>query len=368
MTKRRRDATSTFIQQALDRWWADTDRALKGRTPAETVADVVATRAEARAYLAEREAAAHGTEACFTRRPPHRRARGKSRRSLTLIEAAKTILADIQPATVRAVCYQLFITMRLIGSMAKGETNRVSTHLTWARETGAIPWEWIVDETRAPERVNAWENPAAYVDTVKRSYRRDRWVDQPKRIEVWSEKGTIRGTLAPVLDAYGVTLRVMHGYGSATAVYQAAQESRHDERGLTVLYVGDYDPSGLHMSDVDLPRRIEQYGGAVDLIRVALTQQDTQSGLPFFATETKRRDPRHDWYLERHGRRCWELDALNPVTLRQRVEQAICDRLDREAWQRAAATEQAECESIATILQAWPGVGPPQSISGPASK
>ena len=65
----------------------------------------------------------------------------------------------------------------------------MSTQLTWARENGLIPWNWIVDETRAPERVLAWENPAEYVEVVKRAYRRDRWTDQPDWIEVWSEKG-----------------------------------------------------------------------------------------------------------------------------------------------------------------------------------
>jgi hypothetical protein len=34
----------------------------------------------------------------------------------------------------------------------------------------------------------------------------------------FSLKGTIRGVLQPVLDEYGVGFRVMHGYGSATAV------------------------------------------------------------------------------------------------------------------------------------------------------
>src|SRR5689334_192626 len=96
--------------------------------------------------------------------------RGKARKTLDLIHAARGILAEIQPATVRAVCYRLF-TMGLIDSMAKAETNKVSTQLTWAREQGIIPWRWIVDETRAAERVSAWADPAQYVETVKRSYR-----------------------------------------------------------------------------------------------------------------------------------------------------------------------------------------------------
>src|SRR5262245_48648628 len=128
--------------------------------------------------------------------------RGKSARNQALIDAAREILSEIHPASVRAVCYQLF-NRKLITSMVKNETNRVSEQLRDARERGEIQWKWIVDETREAECVSAWKDPAAYIETVRRSYRRDRWADQPEHVEVWSEKGTIRGTLAPVLHEYG---------------------------------------------------------------------------------------------------------------------------------------------------------------------
>jgi len=284
------------------------------------------------------------------------RGRGKSRRTLELVAAAKAILEEIQPASIRAVCYRLF-TMGVTENMSKAETNKVSTQLTWAREIGIIPWSWVVDDTRKPEHVNAWENPAEYVEAVRRSYRRDRWQDQPAWIEVWSEKNTIKGTLAPVLDEYGVTFRVMHGYGSATAVHQVAADTAQTLKRLTVLYVGDWDPSGLHMSEEDLPDRLSAYGGNVQIIRLALSKIDTYVGnLPSFLAITKQKDPRYNWYVKRYGRDCWELDALSPVVLRQRVEGAIRERLDHDAWQRAEVVEAAEKESLTDILSRWPGI------------
>ena len=281
--------------------------------------------------------------------------RGKSKKTMELIAVAASILKEIQPASIRAVCYRLF-TLDIITSMSKNETNKVSKHLTWAREQGLIPWEWVVDETRAPERVSAWENPAEYIEVVKRSYRRDRWTDQPDWIEVWSEKGTIRGTLAPVLQDYGVTLRVLHGYGSATAINEVATESREAGKTLTVFYVGDWDPSGLHMSEVDLPRRLDEYDGDVDVIRIALTADDCNADLPSFSTDSKKKDARFRWYRERYGSRCWELDALSPVVLRDRVADAIDGVLDHAAWNRAEVVERAERLSLQTILSAWPGI------------
>lgn len=132
--------------------------------------------------------------------------RGKAQKTLAMVDAAIDILSVIQPTSVRAVCYQLFV-RGVITSMSKNETNAVSRQLVWAREQGLLPWEWVVDETRAAERISTWAKPDDIISAAVNGYRRDYWQDQPQRLEVHSEKGTVRGTLAPVLDEYGVTLR-----------------------------------------------------------------------------------------------------------------------------------------------------------------
>jgi hypothetical protein len=283
---------------------------------------------------------------------------------LALVDADVEILREINPATVRAVCYRLF-TAGLIPNMSKNSTNRVGVQLVWARENGLLPWEWIVDETREAERVNLWSSTTAIIDAAVRSYRRDNWQDQPHRVEVWSEKGTVRGTLAPVLGRYGVTFRAMHGYSSATALYDIARESTREDKPLTVFYVGDYDPSGLHMSEVDIPNRIGRYDGSGTFQRIALTGHDVGPGttLPHFDADTKTGDSRHKWFVSRYGDRCWELDALSPVTLRQRVENAITGMIDADTWGRALVVEKAEVEAMQIYGERWK-----RSISGQASK
>lgn len=101
----------------------------------------------------------------------------------------------------------------------------------------------VVDETREAERISTWDNPEEIIAAVN-GYRKNYWVMQPNWVEVWSEKGTIRGTLAPVLRKYGVTFRVMHGYGSATALHGIAEETADNDKALTVLYVGDWGRAG----------------------------------------------------------------------------------------------------------------------------
>ena len=180
--------------------------------------------------------------------------RGRSATTTALLEEARDILETIQPCSVRAVCYQLF-TRGLIPSMTKTETNRISALLTWAREEDEIPFEWIVQEGRAIEQVSTWADPAAFARTVQAAYRRNKWAGQARDLLVVSEKGTVRGTLDSVLKTYEVDFLPVGGHGSTTRVHDLAEQAT-PARPLVILYLGDYDPSGLHMSAEDLPRRL----------------------------------------------------------------------------------------------------------------
>jgi hypothetical protein len=313
--------------------------------------------------------------------------RGRAESTLALVEAAAAILADIQPASVRAVCYQLF-TRGLIPSMARRETNRISGLLTRAREEGVVPWEWIVQEGRSIERAGTWRDPAGFAQAIMGAYRRNKWAGQPRRLMVVSEKGTVRGTLGPVLDTFEIDFLPVGGYSSATRVYELAGAASL-ARPLLVLYLGDYDPSGMGMSVQDLPRRLASYsplldaptrdavrawtdeqvadfleGAGIQFRRVALTAADTRRlgrRLSFPASD-KRTDTRYRWFAEHYGARCWELDALSPVDLRARVEAAIDAEIDHVAWDRYVRAEQVERASIEATVMQW------NRISGLASE
>jgi hypothetical protein len=283
-----------------------------------------------------------------------RKGRGRSVKSMILIEAAMRILTEIQPCSIRAVCYRLF-TEKLIPDMSKKSTGAVGAQLVFARETGLIPWAWIVDETRAAETVAAWGSPESIINAAVAQYRKDYWAMQPSRVEVWSEKGTIRGTVAPILKKYGVTFRVLHGYGSATSIHGIAKETQASVKPMTVFYIGDHDPSGRHMSEVDLPERLARYGGQATIIRLALDESDVHadSVLPWFPVGDKINDSRYQWFIQRFGQRCWEVDALPPPVLRARLDTAIAAMLDMDAWQHAIRIEKAETDSMKSILGNW---------------
>jgi hypothetical protein len=241
--------------------------------------------------------------------------RGMAQRSLDLIGEMHAVAEDAQPITGRGVGYKLFAA-GLISSMARSEMQRVYRLLRVAREEGTIPWEWIVDENRTLERVSTWDDPEDYARCVARSYRRDFWNQQPARVEVWSEKGTVRGVLQPVLDEYGVGFRVMHGFASATAVYDVAQDD--DGRPL------------------------------------ALTREQTRGLLSSPATD-KKKDKRYPWFVRNFGRECWELDALDPNVLRDIVQAEIEAEIEPEAWARCVTVNEAEQASLRHVLDKWKG-------------
>jgi hypothetical protein len=286
---------------------------------------------------------------------PRRKGRGLATKTLELIVECQDILEEIQPASVRAVCYRLFV-KGLIPDMSKNSTGKVSRILTIAREKGYIPWNWIVDESRSLERVPQWSDPDRFLRAVTRGFRCDYWDSHPVRVEIWSEKGTMRGTLKPVLDHYGVGFRVMHGFGSATVVNDIADATQDRSQRLIAFYIGDWDPSGLYMSSVDLPKRLVAYGARLGFERIALTDEDIrvpEIAVTTFSAHEKRKDPRYTWFLQNIGEQCWEVDAMTPVDVRDRVEHAIVSMIDPEEWQRHREVEAVETQSIGEVVSLW---------------
>jgi hypothetical protein len=274
--------------------------------------------------------------------------RGPSKTSKAIIETAYQVLETENPASVRAVCYRLFA-LGIIDSMKKGETDKVSRLLVYARENEIIPWEWIVDETRETEIISAWSDPQDYFKSVARAFRKDLWQTQDERVLIVSEKGTVRGTLQPVIDRFAVPFLVMHGFGSATAIHDLAEQTMFADHPLNILYIGDWDPSGLYMSEEDLPRRLERYDADnYDLRRIALTKEDLP-GLSSFDAATKAGDGRHKWFVSNFGNHCYELDAMAPSALRQRVAAEISDYIAWAPWNRAEKVAEVEAESIRII-------------------
>jgi hypothetical protein len=278
--------------------------------------------------------------------------RGISLLTRDRLDAAFAYAKTNRPVTVRGVAYHLFTRIPpLIESMAEKHVAEVSRILVRAREEGDLPWEWIVDEGRGVEGGHGWDSLEQFGEAMLDHYRKNRWLDQDFHVELWSEKATVKGLLAPVIRRYQIPFRVMKGFVSASEAKEISNQIESvaaEGKEFVALYIGDWDPSGLCMSERDLPERLERYGDGSEFTirRIALIEEDL-AGLPSFPLETKKGDPRYNWYRKNHHPSvCWEIDAMSPVALRARVEAEIKSHIDADLWRRADEVERAERDSI----------------------
>ena len=78
------------------------------------------------------------------------------------------------------------------------------------------------------------------------------------------------------------------------------------------------------------------------------------NGLPSFPATDKRKDPRYKWFVRNYGKRCWELDAMDPNDLRACVETGD-QETDRARGVETLRDRQpgGAGESLQTILEGW---------------
>jgi hypothetical protein len=271
---------------------------------------------------------------------------GRHAKTQTLIDEATAILASGWPMTVRQVYYQLV--SRQVIENTRGRYQAVCDALVAARRAGEIPWEWIEDRLRQPRCVPMWAGLGDFADDVMDAYRRDVWASQAGYLECWLEKDALSGIFADVLHLYGVTLNVGRGYDGWASIRNAAQRYG-DGVGVTVLYFGDFDPSGEDMVR-SLRDRLADLGSEPAIVKVALTYDDiARYQLP--PDFTKASDTRRAAFVARFGDVAVELDALPVHVLRERLRGEVESRLDVVALAAVRETERRERAQLAALLR-----------------
>jgi hypothetical protein len=268
-------------------------------------------------------------------------------KTLEMLETSYRVLHEHHPMTVRQVYYQL-VSGQVIKN-SRSQYQAVSNLLRDARKDGTIPWEWIEDRLRRPRPVSMWDDLSDFTETARRSYRRDVWATQDNYLEVWLEKDALSGIFEDVLRVYGVTLNVGRGFDGWDSIRNAAE--RYIERGgATVLYFGDFDPSGEDMVR-SLRERLAFFGEAPEVIKCALTMDDIEryNLPPDFAKKTDSRAAR---FIAKHGDVSVELDALQVSVLRERLISEVESRMDMDQMEKVRRMEAAERERLVKLLSA----------------
>ena len=265
-----------------------------------------------------------------------------SKEALEIITSTNSIFDEFktQRLSVRQVYYQL--NKRQVLPLSNEGYKAAVKALTKGRKGEYIPWNRIEDRTRKPHTPAMWKGVDDFLYSVLNAYRRDLWINQPSRFEIWLEKNALYGVVAPIAHKYGITLQVITGYSSISAIYDGAQRLRD---GDTILYLGDHDATGV---DIDRSLRdsfIEDHGLNINVKRIALLYDDIDAyNLP--PNFEKEADTRLKGYREKGYTKQAELDALPPNILVDRIEAAILSHLDIKAYREYRKIQKQELNEI----------------------
>ena len=153
------------------------------------------------------------------------------------------------------------------------------------------------------------------------------------RIELWVEKDSIRNFLGRLAMKYRLSVQVMRGFASLS-MYRKALKRAAKRKVKKILYIGDFDPSGLLIDKV-AEREMD-----IEIKRIALTWEQVKRLRPP-SRPVNRKDSRAKDYIAKYGDRCWEVEALRPRTFFKLVEKKLRESVPPEHLVKAEAKERA---------------------------
>jgi hypothetical protein len=271
-----------------------------------------------------------------------------------ILLAVKEVLADFRDQgyipTLRQCYYQLVA--RNIISNTDGAYRSLAKSLVKARRAGMIGFDDIQDRTRSIWRESRTDDdPIEAIRDLPSGVLPNYWGIQPINLEVWCEKDAIVGIVERACQKRHVSYFSGRGFASQSSLYRAGQRIERDRqngRPTTILYLGDHDPEGLYIPEYVLEHAKEYSHGNVEVVRLGLNYEDVISyGLPPNRLKTDEEtgeltSPNAYFYQKATEpyqpgglKESWELDALRPSVIEQRIDEAIEARVDKDAWREA---------------------------------
>ncbi len=273
--------------------------------------------------------------------------------SLRLAVVASELAAEHNPITLRGLFYRV-VSAGFLPSTAKPHYQTLMRIVTTLREARVMPFSWIVDNIRDTEKPTSWSGLADFAETTRDAYRLDFWHSLPEYAHIFCEKDAMSGIIAPVTREYDVPLSVIRGYTSVSYAAHIAEQWEAIEKPIRAYYLGDLDPSGLDL-ERDLREKLERYcRRPFTWTRLGVSDGDPEQ-FDLIPLAVKDSDRRAASYRATGRTQCYELDAIPPRDLRNRLENAIRNHIPTEQWDRLLAVEEAERESWSKHVLAFKG-------------
>ena len=255
---------------------------------------------------------------------------------------------DPDPMTVRQVYYQLVSWFKY--KPTEKTYNSVKGILCDARKKYGFDCNRIIDASRSLVQFSVWNDVADFIDTVKNSYNKDKWVNQKECIQVWIEKDALVGVIEPVCRKYNVPFLSGKG-GFSISSLNEAQKIFPKDKQVRILYFGDLDPAGvIKIERGAVVKNLAQIFSQSPIVeRVSLTLDDVRKyKLP--QDYAKKKDTSYEEYVKEFGDIAVELDALPSDILRQKVEDSILEHLDIEQFNKDLEIEKEDINKINKLI------------------
>lgn len=233
-----------------------------------------------------------------------------------IINAVKTTNEEFGCSTLRFYFYRLVTNFGLDNNIS--QYKRVSKILARARENNILSWNIMVDIERESFGSNPFyvtcKNTINWtlediVDSWKMMW--NLWYFQPNHIEVWNEKKTLNPFLKQPINDLGLIYVPSHGYSSVSFLHTNAERLKTIDKPITILYCGDFDPSGIDIQRF-ITEKLKEYGITnLTVKRVCITQNQISTyKLPIQMSKTK--DTRTKKFVKTYkSTNTVELDALH---------------------------------------------------------
>jgi hypothetical protein len=265
----------------------------------------------------------------------------------TLSDSVIGLASQFQPIGVRGLFYQC-VGAGLIEKTEHGY-DRIWRITKEARLSGAMPFEWITDSSRRADEVSTFADIEELISAALGSFRLNPWLDQENYVQCWIEKEG----LAPIASAATRPLRVPlypgKGYSSLSFTREgalAALDAISDGKRAIVLQWGDYDPSGVGISE-SLADHYRIHGaGDAEVKRIGLKAEHIEQwNLP--TRPTKASDSRAKGFGDD---RSVELDAIKPQQLKEWIDAEIRGYIDPAIWQASRAEEDRQAAELREMI------------------
>ena len=265
-------------------------------------------------------------------------------RTLAAIDAVNVIVAEYEAQGLKLSLRQLFYQHVARGMIPNTERayKRLGNLVGNGRKAGLIDWDAIEDRTRNLTSYRTFNSAAQAARWAAEQFAMDLWADQAHYVEVWVEKEALVGVIGRICEPLRVPFFSCRGYVSLSTIHEAAQRLRAESQGRTcvVLHLGDHDPSGFDMTR-DNRDRLELFEAMIEFRRIALNMDQVEAHDPP-PNPVKVKDSRAPGYIAQHGRESWELDALDPASLRDLIEASVAEYRDEAAWRKSVTVEKRE--------------------------